>query len=332
MYGTITKDYILSHVSQDQIMEKYLGLKAKLGVKVCSPLRKDKNPTCEFRVKGDRLYFVDFSGDFFGDCFNVVERMYGVKFTKALEIVASDFNLGKKINVEKKNIQTIVTAENQKNYSSIKIKVRNWSEKDLQYWNQFGINEPTLKFFNVFACELIFLNDRIVYNFNANDPAYAYRFAKGEYKIYFPKRSHNEMRFMCNTTKIQGLKQLPEKGDLLIITKSYKDVMVLRRFGIHAISYQGEGILPHAKDVEILRKRFKTIFSFYDFDLAGIRTANRMRKLYQIPPVFLTNGRFGSINYGAKDPAEYVHHHGIEQSIKLLKIWKTYLSSRSQTL
>ena len=43
----VTKEMILKKVSQEQLMEHYLGIPVKKGL-FKSPLRKDKNPTCSF--------------------------------------------------------------------------------------------------------------------------------------------------------------------------------------------------------------------------------------------------------------------------------------------
>ena len=65
----------------------------------------------------------------------------------------------------------------------------------------------------------------------------------------------------------QGWKQLPEKGDELIITKSLKDVMSIDSIlGIPAVSLQSEGTKPKPHIIQELKNRFKTIYLLYDND------------------------------------------------------------------
>lgn len=58
----VTKEMILSKVSEEQLMEHYLGIPVRKGL-FKSPLRQDNNPTCAFyrNASGD-LIFKDFSG------------------------------------------------------------------------------------------------------------------------------------------------------------------------------------------------------------------------------------------------------------------------------
>ena len=59
-------------------MEHYLNVPVKKGL-FRSPLRDDKNPTCSFTYdKHGRLVLKDFSGDFYGDVFEVVRRVYNL--------------------------------------------------------------------------------------------------------------------------------------------------------------------------------------------------------------------------------------------------------------
>lgn len=325
MYGIITKDYILSKVSQQEIFELFLGVTVVPGQKYCSPLRKDNNPTCEFRLTNGKLYFVDYSGDFRGDCFDAVQRLYGVGYTRALKIVSRKFGLSNLEISEKRQPKITIKQEQFKSYKEIEIMVREWEKDDLTYWGKFEINLQTLQAFQVFPIQYAFLDGRVVYGYSSLDPAYAYRFGNKKYKIYFPFRSHSDIRFMSNTTKIQGLNQLPEKGKLLILTKSLKDVMVLRRFGIHSIAFQSESIVPKQNEIQPFLDNWEQVFSFYDFDRAGVRSANKMRKLYGIQPIFLTDGKLNTYNYGAKDPAEYVEKNGKNKAFKLIKLWKSSL-------
>src|SRR5690606_12407025 len=122
--------------------------------------------------------------------------------------------------------------------------------------------------FNVHSVENVFLNGNWFCNSSPINPIYGYYFGKKEgveqWKIYFPKkRSH---RFLLNTSVIQGLKQLPKTGDVVVVTKSYKDVMALYELGIPAIAPQAESVVLTRKQGETLTKRFKYIITNGDWD------------------------------------------------------------------
>lgn len=324
----LTKDYILKNLTQEQIMEHYLGVPIQFSRKICSPLRRDNNPTCGFRYapSGD-LYFRDFAGHFAGNVFNVVQYIYSCSFAEALEIIANDFNLrdsGTKVERVEYNYDKI-RESHQKN-TEIQIKVRKFNNLDKDYWSAYHISRQTLTHFGVYACEAVWLNGKMVYRYDKTDPAYAYRFEENVYKIYFPTR--NKMRFMCNTNVMQGYNQLPETGEFVVMTKSMKDVMCLYEFGVPAIAPQSESAYPEEGIVESLKERFTKVFTFYDFDYAGIKMAAEINRKYDIQPIFLTNGRFGTIDYGAKDFTDFVKAHGSHTAAMLVESFKTALGCK----
>lgn len=68
----ITKELILKHVSEERIMEHYLGITPRKGL-FKSPLRKDVKPTVAFfrNSKGELIY-KDFGSDHYGNFVSIV--------------------------------------------------------------------------------------------------------------------------------------------------------------------------------------------------------------------------------------------------------------------
>lgn len=89
-----------------------------------------------------------------------------------------------------------------------------------------------------------------------------------------------EFRFLNNVNKktLQGYKQLPEKGDLLVITKSMKDVMSLNGFGIAACAPNSETLFINDKQLAEFKQRFKHILIFYDSDRPGRYNMAKIRR------------------------------------------------------
>jgi len=311
----LTKDFVLSHLSQEQLMEHYLGIKITFSHLVLSPLRPDRTPTCGFKyARGSNiLYFKDFSGHFWGDCFDLVQFKYSCSFFESLQIIASDFNL---MDVKNKVAKVVYNYEDlPERFSSttvIGIKRQAFTTNDIEFWKQFGLNSKIMERYGVYSCDAVFLNGRIIYRYNKFNPAYAYRFMEGVYKIYFPKKT--ETRFLCNTNIIQGYAQLPEKGDLVILSKSLKDVMVLYLLGYAACAPQSETQLPAEDFIADLQSRFKKVLCFYDYDRAGRQMAQEIQDVYNIESIFLTNGDHGTINYGAKDISDFIRDFDKDQA------------------
>src|SRR5690606_32710840 len=144
----IDKDFILSRVTQEEIFERYLGVQVRFGTFFKSPLRDDRKPTCTFMyTRNGRVWMTDWSGHFSGDCFNLVQFMYGCGFKEACEKIASDFNLTSK---SPKVYQRVTPLMPQvRDSADIRIRWRDWNVKDEEFWREFGITKPLLNFFKV---------------------------------------------------------------------------------------------------------------------------------------------------------------------------------------
>ena len=89
----ITKELILSRVSEEALMSHYLGVPITKGL-FRSPLRSDKHATCGFyRSNKGELRFKDFRGDHNMNAFDVVMHRFNCSFYSALQIIANDFGI-----------------------------------------------------------------------------------------------------------------------------------------------------------------------------------------------------------------------------------------------
>ena len=348
IYPTLDRKYILERITQEQIFEHYLGIPVKCGLLLLSPLRKDSNPTCSFYYNSQgRLRFRDFSGHFWGDCFDVVAYVLNVKskdkraFHLILHTIAKDFKIHKYHDASEVKKYNIITKEffNKKKVKKkliFKIIPRVYNYHDDDYWMKFNIDRNLLEHGLVYAAEEILIsrdgyNYTCIYRYSLKDPAYCYYGGKGTYgiedwKIYYPfRKQRGEQRFHQNASFLQG-KHLISGGKLGIITKAYKDVLSFRSFGLQAIAPPAESVLLDQLDFEFMRDNFDVIVSCMDYDRAGQRMAQMLRNEYDIQPYMFTNGRYGSFNYKVKDFAEYVDKYGVSATKELIiKTYKTIL-------
>lgn len=324
----ITKDFLLSKGTQERYMEHYLGVPvSKKSIK--SPLRTDDHPTCSFyKNNSGELFFKDFrTGDHL-NFIGVVQKKFNCSYYKALRIIANDFGYIQSPNLVK-NKQIIPysnTILEKTNTAKIDITMQNFTKEELKWWESFGISEKTLKKFKVFSCKNVFLNDCYLTSNSRTDFIFGYYRGKNTYnddlwRIYFPKRK--KYRFLSNwsSTMIQGAKQLPKKGDLLVITKSLKDVMCLYEFGVIAIAPNSETMFLTENQLEKLKKRFEKIVIFYDNDLAGINNMNKFRKKFNLDYIFIPR------DYKVKDISDFYKKYG-EQETRLLI--NQYLQSKHE--
>lgn len=316
----ITKDFILKHVTPEEIFLKYLGLTPNYKILQKASHRKDPKPSVAFKktLNGD-IICKDF-GDkrIQGDCFNIVSGLYSCTYTDSYEIIAKDFNLIESISNSITSIRKIykpdvLSDSVEKNIIPIKIKKKPWSQKGLDFWQAFGISKRILDFYNVCEISHYWYNDNIR---SINTLAFAYYFKPYEYKIYLP--FEKIYRFICNTTYLQGYNQLPKNGDLLIYTKSLKDVMLLYKYGVNSVSTQAEGNMLNQKWYDRLIVRFPKQALLYDFDYAGLTGSGKIKRRYNIPRIALSNGRYNTTDYGAKDLSDYYEANGDKKTRELI--------------
>lgn len=282
----ITKDFILSKVNQESIMQYYTGNDVTSKKLVTSCLRNDNHVTVSYyKSKSGILYMHDFATNEHLDCWNVVMKMYNVSFYKALDIIAKDFGLIEG-SVPKKKI-VYVDSLKESETSKIQCQIKKFTEEELQWWNQFGISKKTLKKYYIYSIQHVFLNGQLKFTSNPKCPIYGYYFGKdknGEekWKIYLPFNKNKGIRFINNLPKkiLQGYKQLPKTGDLLVITKSMKDTAAMYEFGITAVSTSSESTFISDKQLEEFKNRFKHILVIYDSDKAGKHNLWLIRKKY----------------------------------------------------
>jgi len=330
----ISKSFIQQRTTQEEIFRHYLGLEIQTTRHFCNPLRQDNRPTCNFWYSNGRLYFRDYAKTGPLDCFALVEEIYNCNFYKACVHIADDMNL-REDETENTARKTEVDFQSawknvQESQSRTKIEVRRapMTEGNKDYLKSHGVLPSSAKKYRCTGIDHLWLRGEHCWMRKPEDPALAYYFGTDDdgiqqWKIYFYKRDEN--RFLCNTSVIQGWEQLPPDGDLVVITKSLKDVMTLDSMGITAIAPQTESYPPTDETIEELKSRFSKVVSLYDFEYAGVRTANTLKRKHNVEPFFLTDGRFGSRDFGAKDISDYVKDYGRQNAYKLIERAKKHL-------
>lgn len=335
---TLTKDYILRRITQEEIMSFYLQVPINLNeLIVCPPVvRRDKNPTFGFYYNNQgRLRGRDFGGAFWGDCFDAVALVIGTNvrtkkgFNLILHTIAKDFRIHKYKDAKEVSNYNKITknyfekAKKKKKPKTIfKIVPRNYNYHDEKYWSSFNVNYKLLQLGRVYFPQEIYISkDNLdftkIYSYNPKDPAYAYFGGKDilridNWKIYYPLRRKGEIRFHSNSSFLQG-KHLITCGRFAGITKAYKDVLSFRSFGIQTVAPSAESVLINYNDYFFIKRNFNYLFSCMDYDDTGKRMAIMLKRKYNIIPIMFTN------KYKVKDFAEYVNKYGVQRTHNLLK-------------
>lgn len=299
----ITLDWILSKVTEYDIYAKYIG-QFKVGMIYNSPFRMDKNPSfgIYYSKRTKQLLFKDHGT---GECGNVIK--FVSLFTGKTEYndILSDI-------VDKLNITNNTKLVSSKQYippteTVIGVVRQEFTDIDINYWKQFNISINTLKKFNVNSIKYYLCNGIVKGTYKRENPMYAYK-VYNNFKIYRPLADkYTKWRNNLTDYDIQGYEQLPQKGDILFITKSMKDVMCLHEMGYPAVSPSSESTFLPKDVLEQLKTRFKRIIILFDRDAAGVKRSRKLSQETGLKAMFINK------KFKAKDVSDAVKANSFEE-------------------
>lgn len=299
----ITLDWILSKVTEYDIYAKYIG-QFKVGMIYNSPFRKDKNPSfgIYYSKRTKQLLFKDHGT---GECGNVIKFVSLFTGKTKYNDILSDI-------VDKLNITNNTKLVSSKQYippteTVIGVVRQEFTDVDINYWKQFNISINTLKKFNVNSIKYYLCNGIVKGTYKRENPIYAYK-VYNNFKIYRPLADkYTKWRNNLTDYDIQGYEQLPQKGDILFITKSMKDVMCLHEMGYPAVSPSSESTFLPKDVLEQLKTRFKRIIILFDRDTAGVKRSRKLSRETGLEAMFINK------KFKAKDVSDAVKANSFEE-------------------
>lgn len=242
-----------------------------------------------------------------------------------MKIIHQDFNVKSDLPVQKKEVKYFTAKDQRKpaDFDYLPIK-----DKDVykRYWYSMCIGDSILEKYNVDIAEAVYLNGKLYDRTTPDNPIYVYNFPSGRRKFYKPFSPDPKKKFYGNATAndINGLPQIDlSLGGPLIITKSLKDVMVLRELGYNAIAPQGENMLLPKHIIEWGRETFGEVILFFDNDGTfwpkkgesgkGKAATKKYFEAYQIPYIFIPE------KHGAKDISDFILEYGEDDAFLLME-------------
>lgn len=273
----ITVEDILKLVECDtQIFQLYTP-EIPFNTLTTSPLRIDKKPSFIIRRLDSHSYWYDYATREKGNFITYVQKLHNLGYEDTMVKIHNDLKTHRQVG-------TLPPVSVTKKVD-LQIKRREFTAGDLEYWQRFGITEKTLRLFKVHAISHFWLNDR---RHTCNEPAYAYCI-DNSFKVYRPTKE--EYRFISGTHAIQGLELLPDTHDVLIIQKSYKDVMLMYEYGYPSIAPQSETTTIPPEIGRSLKSRFKDIYVLYDDDDAGRMGSAILCEQLGATPLFMKDAK-----------------------------------------
>ena len=318
MYSTRTaitmslKD-LLNKLTDYDIYSYYVG-QFKIGKLFNSPLRSDdKNPSFAiFKGMNGGLFFKDHGSGEGGNAIKFVKLYKNINTKDELE--RELLRIVRKMNPNSGNAIRTYSYSVDSGPTDIGIVRQPFTDVDKQYWKQFHISIDTLRKFQVFSIKYFLCNRVVRGTYKETSPMYAYK-VDDKFKIYRPLASkYTKWRTNLTNRNVQGLSELPvEGGNLLIITKSLKDVMCLYEMGFNAIAASSETTFIPDDILDSLRHKWKNVIMLYDRDKTGMLESRKYSKQYKLDALFVHK------RFKAKDISDAVK----DNSYNEVKQWLT---------
>ena len=318
----LSKDFLFSKIDHYDVYKYYVGDFTINQVRK-SPFHKDNNPSFSIYMRDGKLRHKDHSNDFYrGDCIDLVQQLFNLDTKQAVEKIAKDFGISKGED-NSQRITSLYTKPfmEQRRHSFIQVKTRSWTEKDAEYWKQFGITKDQLKKDEVYPLKEVFIN-RKKEGIEKEELVYGYRYNEG-FKIYFPNRPKGEKwRSNIPITIVENLSVLEDLSiTQVLIVKSKKDRLCLQGVfpDMHILNVQNESVSAFSSGLSEKLKG-KQVYISYDSDEAGKRASLKITtefgyKHINVPDIYVEKD-------GIKDWADLFKKYGPEPIINHFKTKK----------
>lgn len=290
----ITKNTILRKIAVQDLYSYYFNIK-EIPCVISSPLRADKNPSMSIRSPdGINVYFRDFSTGESGDIFTLLQSYWGLSFSDTLNRIYTDLSLNKKTKgILRQHIPR--SKVNKTSHANLQVKIRDFKEHDIKYWQSYGVDLNFLKKANVFpVSHILKTKNGILNTFIADKYAYVFVEKKDDkltLKVYQPFNKKYKWANSNDSSVWSLWRLLPPKGDTLIITSSLKDALcIFCNTGIPSVSLQAESYIPKESVINILKKRFNNIYILYDNDFNAVKNwgqlaSNKIAELFNLKQI-----------------------------------------------
>jgi DNA primase len=319
----ISIEAILSRISEYDIFRYYMPHKDwKINRVTYSPFRHENNPSFMIGNKLGYLMFIDYSDTSKrGDCFNFVQMLHNVSISDTLKMIDKDFGLGFSTGVVtgeyKKIISEYKQPEIEKRNSLIQVKVRKFTQDELDYWAQYHQDIQDLRDNNIYSIKELYLNKQR-FPLGENELRFGYLYEGQYWKIYRPF-ADKKKKWMPNNVPITAMdgKENIKNCEVAFINKSKKDYMVMKKLFPCSCAVQNEGLgcFSH-ENVEYLKANSDRQILSFDADDVGVQNSKQITEMFDfdytnVPRQYLTEG--------IKDWADLSRKYGLKAIEECLK-------------
>jgi len=309
--STLDKEQILDVYTEEQLFHYYCSNFKLINVSFLSDSRTESSPSCRIAYVEGKLKFKDFGDSFPAtDVWGYVGRKYSLSYTDTLKRIYTDLIVKPVLNLPNTQGNRVKAKQTQLAVNEkirIRIKRRYWNNDDYRYWyERYQIPLPMLEEYNIYPISDYWLNTNMLsVHYAAEKLSYCYTYYYHDdlllRKIYQPLSKNAKWKSNIDNTVVQGIANIPKFADLLIITSSMKDILVLKLMGYPSVSPNNEMSWLSDSVWTKFQSRYKQIVLLHNTDAAGIISAARLSYYYNIPFITIP------LDYNKKDPSDLLH-------------------------
>lgn len=322
----IAKEDILSKITEYDIYRMYYPKKGfNINTSIHSPFRTDRNPSFLIGSKRGKLSFIDFADDSCkGDCFDFVQKLYGLSMKEALIKINNDFGLGLlETNINQDKYKDIVSKYEQPAFidviptNIIQVVTKKFTKTELEYWNKFSQSLDDLKSENVYSVKELYLNRKKL-PISPGEMKFGYLYGD-KWKIYTPFAKNKKEKWFPNNVPNSTMdgKSNINNSRIAFINKSKKDYLVIKKLLKDTCAVQNEGISCfNEENVNFLKSNSEKQILSFDSDEVGVKNSLNITERFgfsycNVPRKYLKEG--------IKDWAELCEKHGMQTIEEILK-------------
>jgi hypothetical protein len=317
-YLLFTSEEILERVDEYTLYCSYLGYEPLIGAKYISPLRSgmdssktDTDPS--FGIferkygKGTHQFLWKDQGlGIHGDVFDLVQRTCKL-CTRREALLQVLVDTGHVPGTASRPVIDI----REKRFmgcANIQISVKPYDTRCLNYWERIHVAPSLLEEYYTRQLRMYWLYEDQQWPRYPKGLGFSYQIYD-KYQLYFPwEEKKRKFRTDWTDVCVPGFLQLKYNSPLLIITKSMKDVIVLRSFGYEAIAPRGENILLPKECIQYMKKHYERILVLFDND--GKHKGDE----YEFPKIFVPK-----VWDNDKDVSDFCSNHGAGDTSDMLR-------------
>lgn len=316
-----TEQEILEAVDEYCLYCSYLDFEPMIGAKYISPIRSstgsslDTDPSFgiyerKYGKGSHEFMWKDQALGVHGDVFGLIQRVCNLRTRQeALWQVLIDLGL-----MNGQQARKILDGGQRKHrgYAKILYTPREFTHRDLLYWNRINVTPSLLQRYNVHSVAAYWLYEEQQWPRYPRGLGFAYN-VWDKVQLYQPW-APKELKFRTDWIEscVPGFLQLEYNQPLLIIQKACKDVLCTRSFGYEVVAPRGESILIPDEFMAYFKSKYRRIVSLFDNDgkHKGQEYVDRWDvEMLQVPKLL----------DGDKDTTDFCTNHGACETSQMLR-------------